>query len=176
MECVGAQKELDQWPVFLELLQLMPYQSIRIHFIGPSVPNNLDGTCKTFTKEQGNCAITENSITGPSCIDQDNGLAIDTALMHKSPAVSHVYQEQTDKLHALNTDAHVQLAPSDTQGAYHTSQPPQPVQSVAAQPAVAPQVLQLSFHAGFYHDVANSLQQNWGRPDLVFGANAGTVL
>lgn len=114
-------------------------------------------------------------MTGPSCTYQENGLALNTALMHKSPAVSHIDQEQTDTLHALNPDAHVQLAPSDTQGAYHTSQPQEPVQSVAAQPAVVPQVLQLSFHAGFYHDVANSVQQNWGRPDLVFGANAGTV-
>ena len=43
----GAEKEVDQWPLFLELGALLPETDIILHFIGPEVPSWAD-----------NCSVT----------------------------------------------------------------------------------------------------------------------
>lgn len=40
--CVGAEKEVDQWPVLLELGALLPSTNIVLHVIGPEVPRWAD--------------------------------------------------------------------------------------------------------------------------------------
>lgn len=40
---VGAEKELDQWPVLLELGALLPSTTIDLHLVGPEMPDWADG-------------------------------------------------------------------------------------------------------------------------------------
>jgi hypothetical protein len=38
----GVEKEMDQWPVFLELGALLPENDINLHFVGPEIPSWAD--------------------------------------------------------------------------------------------------------------------------------------
>ncbi|KAL0027167.1 hypothetical protein WJX77_000388 [Trebouxia sp. C0004] len=171
---LGAQKELDQWPVFLELMHLIPCASLQISFISPDVPNNLDGRRRIFTKQQGSNVLSDAVQTARTSSDCEAGLASDAALMNSSWYLSHGEQQQyssepysprdgTSGMHPVRWSAESQHpAAKDSQ----LSQPADLAETIS-------QTLQLSFHTGCYHDVASDIQQESGRPDLVFGANAG---
>ena len=44
----GAQREVDQWPVFLELSALLPGTRLHLILLGPDVPHAWDGTSARF--------------------------------------------------------------------------------------------------------------------------------
>ena len=173
----GAQKELDQWPVFLKLIHLMPCTSLQISFISPDVPSNLHGTRKIFTKQEGSNKLTDAVQT--ACTSSDCGavLASDTAMINSSCHLSHGEQKHfSSKLYSPRDDTNgmhpdVWSAESHHPAANDAAQLAQPVNSADT----VSQTLQLSFHTGCYHDVASNIQQESGRPDLVFGANAGVL-
>ena len=50
----GAQKEAEQWPVFLLLLKLMFTASLHVQFIGPEVPETMNGDCYSL-----NCPVKQ---------------------------------------------------------------------------------------------------------------------
>ena len=163
----------------------MPYHTLHIHFISPDVPSKVDGTCKAFRLHQGSsaagqqcsaigqveqaCSISSNrskdlnnhtalhNITCDTCDSQLQGQSGNRHFDRSTSAaqshpLSHSAQ-QTDNLQgACEPDALLRAPSADTHCCKH---------------------LQLSFHTGCYHDVANDLQQTHGRPGLVFGANAG---
>ncbi len=173
----GAQKELDQWPVFLELLHLMPCTSLQISFISPDVPSKLDGKRKIFTKQQGSNKLTDVVQTACTSSDCEAVLASDAAMLNSSCYLSHGEQKQfSSKVYSPRDDTNgmhpvVWSAESQCPAATHVAQMAQPANSAES----ISQTLQLSFHTGCYHDVANDIQQEAGRPDLVFGANAGVL-
>lgn len=51
----GPEKEVDQWPVFLEIGALLPENDIILHFVGPEIPSWAD-----------NCSVTVPHV-GSSC-------------------------------------------------------------------------------------------------------------
>ncbi len=173
----GAQKELDQWPVFLELMHLMPCTSLQIFFISPDVPSNLDGKRKIFTKQQGSNELTDAVQTACTSSDCEDVLASDTAMLNSSCYLSHGEQKQfSSKVYSPTDDTNgmhpvVWSAESQRPAAKDAAQLAQPASSAET----ISQTLQLSFHTGCYHDVASDIQQKSGRPDLVFGANAGVL-
>ena len=174
----GAQKELDQWPVFLELMHLVPCTSLHISFISPDVPSNLDGKRKIFTKQQGSNELTDAVQTACMSSDCEAVLASGAAMMNSSCYLTHGEQKQFSS--ELNDPR------DDTNGVHRVVWSAESQQQVAtdaaqlAQPAISAdtisQTLHLSFHTGYYHDVASDVQQESGRPDLVFGANAGVLV
>ena len=173
----GAQKELDQWPVFLELVHLMPCTSLQISFISPDVPSNLDGKRKIFTKQQGSNKLTDAVQTTCISSDCEAVLASDAAMLNSSCCLSHGGQKQhSSKLYSPRDDTNgmnsvVWSAESERPAAKAAAQMAQPANSADT----ISQTLQLSFHTGCYHDVAGDIQQESRRPDLVFGANAGVL-
>ncbi len=176
LHLTGAQKELDQWPVFLELMHLMPCTSLQISFISPDVPSNLDGKHKIFTKQQGSNLSTDAVQTACTSSDGEAVLASDAAMTNSSCYLSHGEQKQfSSELHSPRDDTngmHSVMWSADSQhpAAKDAAQLAQPAKSAET---ISQQTLQLSFHIGCYHDVASDIQQEFGRPDLVFGANAG---
>ncbi|DBB11897.1 TPA: hypothetical protein ACH3X3_006042 [Trebouxia sp. C0006] len=172
---LGAQKELDQWPVFLELLHLMPCTSLHISFISPDVPSNLDGKRKIFTKQQGSNELTDAAQTACISSDCETVVASDAAMMNSSCCLSHGEQKQfssklcsprdgSNGMHSVVWSAETQRSAAND--AAQMAQPASPADTIS-------QTLQLSFYTGCYHDVAGDIQQEFRRPDLVFGANAG---
>lgn len=169
----GAQKELDQWPVFLELMHLMPCTYLQISFISPDVPSNLNGKCKIFTKQQGSNVLIDAVQTACTSSDCEAGLASDAAMQDSNYYFSHGGQKQccspgddANGMHPVVCSAESQH--SAAEDAAQLAQPASSAESIS-------QTLQLSFHTGCYHDVAADIQQETGRPDLVFGANAGVL-
>ncbi len=177
LHLTGAQKELDQWPVFLELMRLMPCTSLQISFISPDVPSNLDGKCKIFTKQQGSNELTDAVQTASTSSDCEAVLASDAAMQDSKYSFSHGGQKQfscepyaprddTNNMHPVVWSAESQHPAA--KGAAQLAQPVKSAETIS-------QTLQLSFHTGCYHDVATQIHQESGRPDLVFGANAGVL-
>lgn len=167
---VGAQKEIGLWPVFLELLPLMPYQHMQLHLISPDIPNDMHGSCQTFTLQQ-------HSASQSSHIQQDNNSPDSAVQSAWDPSTlnsvcSHQKQavEESD-LPAQHAGQHHIAVPSQKHHAAVDRQQHPALQ--ASEEDEKSQSLQLSFHTGCYHDAASSLWQEHGRPDLVFGANAG---
>jgi hypothetical protein len=48
----GVEKEIDQWPLFIELSALLPNHDIVLHFIGPEIPSWAD-TCSVTVPHVG---------------------------------------------------------------------------------------------------------------------------
>ena len=168
--CAGAQKEVALWPVFLELLPLMPCQHMQLHYISPDVPNDMDGSCQAFTLQQ-------QSASQPSQLQQvinSHKSAVQSAWDPSTLSYICSHQQQAleeSDLPAQHASQPYIAVPSQTHHAAADSQQHSALQ--ASEKDQSSQSLQLSFHTGCYHDVASSLQQKHGRPDLVFGANAG---
>ncbi|DBA89553.1 TPA: hypothetical protein ACH3X2_004458 [Trebouxia sp. C0005] len=174
---LGAQKELDQWPVFLELMHVMPCTSLQISFISPDVPSNLDGKRKIFTKQQGSIVLSDAVQAACTSSECEAVLASDAAMQDSSHYCSHGGQKQfscefdsprddTNGMHPVVWSAESQCPAA--KDAAQLAQPASSAESIS-------QTLQLSFQTGCYHDVATDIQQEFGRPDLVFGANAGVL-
>lgn len=151
---LGAQKELDQWPVFLELLCLMPHQFTHIHFISPDVPSNLAGKCKAFRLQQ------INADTQCAKLEMTDSQDADLSLAYGDVGDDSSKQNWELPRHTL---ANLDVITVPTQCDVSSSADSDDITSG----------LQLSFHTGCYHDVAHELQHRSAPPDLVFGANAG---
>ena len=156
LSSAGAQKELDQWPVFLELLCLMPHQFTHIHFISPDVPSNLAGKCKAFRLQQ------INADTQCAKLEMTDSQDADLSLVYGDVGDDSSKQNwELPRRTLANLDAIAVPTPCDV--------------SSSADSDDITSGLQLSFHTGCYHDVAHELQCRSAPPDLVFGANAGAL-
>jgi MYND finger len=62
----GVEKEIDQWPVFVELGALLPENDIILHFIGPEIPSWADNCSVTVPHVAcGNNGGTSSGTTAP---------------------------------------------------------------------------------------------------------------
>lgn len=168
----GAQKELDQWPLFQELLSLMPSQSIHIHFVSPEVPHHLDGVHKTSTLQQGAASrATETAVD--SSVD-----AVPDATQRQQAAPESQSSNQrdsaADQAHNYCSAEHVSApAGKGLQQALTVQSGDAPMHAHRHTGSSVLPALQVSFHRGFYHDVAADLHQQSETADFIFGANAG---
>lgn len=201
MYFAGAQKEVDLWPVFLFLSKLLPAQSVHIIFVSPDIPVCLHGqqrafssaipqrlstandsqcdtkTCSSFlhspskTSELSRTEQSQHAVDAPgtstaalSAADQvkatadEAGSSADQAAEASAVAASSA----TCQLHECHQQMHHASEDSSHAGA-----------EGMLQPANASPSMQLSFWKGLYHDVGVQLTEEYGKPRLVFGANAG---
>ena len=142
---VGAQKEVDLWPVFLELLRLLPRTRVRVVLAGPDVPDHLDGAQCSFP-----------AVAFATALPVDGG-RVSTAASAEPPSV----QAGTGS----SLFAAAPEAPAGRAGAA----------SLTSQDSVADGSLVLSFRRGLGHDLLPALTAKLGGVDLVFGPNAGEL-
>ena len=140
----GAQKEVDQWPLFLELAVLLPRTRLRLVFTGPDVPLRLDGSQCSFPTLSPQPATSEPARGGAS-----------NAQARAQPLDGHEHRDSTQP-----------SMPSADRGAEHSSRMP-------PRDGVAVGSMQLCFRRGMGHDVLPVIVAELGRIDMVFGPNAG---
>lgn len=195
----GAQKELDLWPVFLVLLKLLPGQSVSLVFVSPDVPATLDGHHRSFTcpsEHMVDAVADRTAATSDLSVEQDSPIAINQpspAAQSQSafgPSGSHTANAVADSSQATaaaGMDGAASNQPASTSQAkdmlnLQRQQQQQQQGSKSGQMGTGDQqpqscdprgCIQLRFHKGLYHDVAQRLTGSYGTPDLVFGANAG---
>ena len=194
----GAQKELDLWPVFLVLLNLLPGQSVSLVFVSPDIPATLNGHRRSFTcpsehmvstvtdsiaaaddtsdKQDSPIATNQHSpgaqsqlafgSTGSHAANAmaDSSQATDAAGMDGTARNQPASTSQTNDMPDLQRQQQQQQGSSSSQTGTGDQQPQ------ACDPLGC---IQLHFHRGLYHDVAQQLTDSYGAADLVFGANAG---
>ena len=74
----GAQKEVDQWPLFLELANLLPRMRLRVVLAGPDVPHRLNGAQCSFSAACPPSLATAEPARSQlplDCADSDGGQA-----------------------------------------------------------------------------------------------------
>ena len=177
--CAGAQKELHQWPIFQELLTLMPDCSFHIHFFSPEMPNDLDGSSKWTSMQQGTC-------TSWLCLDATGA----SKAVGSSSAVAATYISvqplaDNDALTQTGTGSADDSRPYHHSVPYMAGRMQQGTEVPPGQAAMQDNTtritskvstLQLTFHKGFYHDVTADSDCDIKSADLVFGANAGELV
>ena len=170
----GAQKESAQWPVFLELLPLMRCTLLQIQFIGPDITDQRDTTTHSFSLQLDTAvqqcpaeSIPESGHVGSNLTFQSlwpkgNFAHFSHDQSHTGNGSGLTRQNAADSCYAVPLGK-----AQEHQDLHHDSTPtfPEDIPSDCC--------LQLSFHSGCYHEVAAALIKANGRPDLVFGANAG---
>ena len=173
--CAGAQKELDQWPLFQELLSLLPYQSIHITFVSPEVPCHLDSAQRTRILQQG-CTSGAPETAATSSADTVTGA---TERQWAAPGIqsANYTESAADQIQDCQSTVHVsaQSAKSLHQGSTVPSENA-PRQAHTDMGSSDLPTLKVSFHKGFYHDVTVDSNQQLEAADLVFGANAGRAI
>lgn len=171
--CVGAQKELHQWPVFQSLLNTLPHRSVHIHFFSPDVADDMNGSSRWTGVQQGGW------VSG-LCADASNKVDSSSAAV-----ITHLPIQQSDDKHAAAHSETVDVAASTSDycpkphTANRSQQGPWIIPEQAAAPADTKQrtgIMQLTFHKGLYHDVMCQSNCGASSADLVFGANAGALI
>lgn len=191
----GAQKELDLWPAFLVLPKLLPGRSVSIVFVSPGIPTTLDGHHRSFTCSSEHMVSTvayRTAVVHDTSGEQNRP----TATNQHSPAAqprcafgptsSYTADAVADSSHptdAAGMDGTASNQPASTSQANDMLDLQQQQQGASSsqvgigdqQPQSCDPVgcIQLHFHRGLYHDVAQQLTNSYGAADLVFGANPG---
>ena len=177
----GAQKELHQWPVFQALLDIMPGCSIHIHFISPNMEEDMDGSRKQISVQQGNSNST-------SWLYADTTRAVDEAGSSSSAAATNdsvlqpvIPPESTQKefCSAAGGTSYGDTAPQMVDKMQQAASIPcgqAAMQADMTKSTDKVPTLQLTFHKGLYHDVMAGPCCESASADLVFGANAGEHL
>ncbi|GAB4818522.1 hypothetical protein N2152v2_005568 [Parachlorella kessleri] len=137
---LGAQKEVAQWPLFLELGSLLPSVDLQLHFIGPAVPSEADGLSLHVPSPAGSCcgeagcscgaqpgaqAATETSgQLQQGCSAQDQGQRAKQVQVHQSGGRvclawhQGFYHEVAPNLVAAQGPADMVVAPNAGLAAY----------------------------------------------------------
>ena len=159
----------------------MPGCSIHIHFISPDMEEDLDGSRKQISVQQGNSNST-------SWLYADTIRAVDEAGSSSAAAATNdsvlqpvIPPESTQKefCSAAGGTSYGDTAPQMVNGMQQAASIPcgqAAMQAYMTKSTDKVPTLQLTFHKGLYHDVMAGPCCESASADLVFGANAGEHL
>ena len=176
--CAGAQKELDQWPVFQELLFLLPCHNLHIHFISPDVPHSLDGWHRSSTWQQTCCTPEGSMESAAGTAKHAAGSSPAVAVASISDMHARLTDRDANSSHNHQTDPCLTAPPLGGSCVHQASVEQCEVaeqQLYADMSSSDMATLHVTFHKGSYHDLAADLKQQHGAAGLVFGANAGRL-